>query len=127
MAMACALATSLSSLALSSAASSSIVSSSSSCHQGLRRTGFKLVLAPVGKVSWTEKRNVIVRAAAEEAAGDSTPSAPSDPALVLKLQSELLKKKAKKLELKRKRLVRKRHLRKKGRWPPAKVNKTKNI
>lgn len=34
---------------------------------------------------------------------------------------------AKKIRLRRKRLVRKRHLRKKGRWPPSKMKKGKNV
>ncbi|KAL6530606.1 hypothetical protein OROMI_028495 [Orobanche minor] len=36
-------------------------------------------------------------------------------------------KMARKIRLKRKRLVRKRHLRKKGRWPPSKMKKNKNV
>ena len=34
---------------------------------------------------------------------------------------------AKKIRLRRKRLVRKRRLRKKGRWPPSKMKKLKNV
>lgn len=34
---------------------------------------------------------------------------------------------AKKIRLRRKRLVRKRKLRKKGRWPPSKMKKLKNV
>lgn len=45
----------------------------------------------------------------------------------LKLESDLLKKKAKRAELRRRRLVRKRHMRKKGRWPPSKMAKLKNV
>ena len=51
------------------------------------------------------------------------------PSSGLKLESEadILKKKQKRAELRRKRLVRKRHLRKKGRWPPSKMAKLKNV
>ncbi|KAM1175787.1 hypothetical protein ACFX19_028740 [Malus domestica] len=48
-----------------------------------------------------------------------------------KLQEQLEQKKkmqlAKKIRLRRKRLVRKRKLRKKGRWPPSKMKKLKNV
>ncbi|KAM7272074.1 hypothetical protein ACFE04_031288 [Oxalis oulophora] len=40
---------------------------------------------------------------------------------------KLKMKMAKKIRLRRKRLVRKRHLRKKGRWPPSKMKKLKNV
>ncbi|KAL3637086.1 hypothetical protein CASFOL_019385 [Castilleja foliolosa] len=44
------------------------------------------------------------------------------------LQEQRIKMKlAKKIRLRRKRLVRKRHLRKKGRWPPSKLKKNKNV
>ncbi|KAL3632609.1 hypothetical protein CASFOL_025593 [Castilleja foliolosa] len=44
------------------------------------------------------------------------------------LQEQKMKMKlAKKIRLRRKRLVRKRHLRKKGRWPPSKLKKNKNV
>ncbi|KAK1318247.1 hypothetical protein QJS10_CPB04g00535 [Acorus calamus] len=43
------------------------------------------------------------------------------------LEQRLKMKLAKKLRLRRKRLVRKRHLRKKGRWPPSKMKKNKNV
>ncbi|KAH6818654.1 hypothetical protein C2S51_002257 [Perilla frutescens var. frutescens] len=42
-------------------------------------------------------------------------------------QQRLKMKLAKKIRLRRKRLVRKRHLRKKGRWPPSKLKKNKNV
>jgi 50S ribosomal protein 5 len=66
----------------------------------------------------------------KETAKDSD-SADGDASSVggLKLESEadILKKKQKRAELRRKRLVRKRHLRKKGRWPPSKMAKLKNV
>nr|CAD1833175.1 unnamed protein product [Ananas comosus var. bracteatus] len=43
------------------------------------------------------------------------------------LEQRLKMKLAKKLRLRRKRLVRKRRLRKKGRWPPSKMKKLKNV
>ena len=53
---------------------------------------------------------------------DGTPSG-----LKLESEADILKKKQKRAELRRKRLVRKRHLRKKGRWPPSKMAKLKNV
>ncbi|XP_060177223.1 large ribosomal subunit protein cL37 [Lycium barbarum] len=42
-------------------------------------------------------------------------------------EQKMKMKLAKKIRLRRKRLVRKRHLRKKGRWPPSKMKKNKNV
>ncbi|KAK4272405.1 hypothetical protein QN277_020969 [Acacia crassicarpa] len=42
-------------------------------------------------------------------------------------EQKLRMKLAKKIRLRRKRLVRKRRLRKKGRWPPSKMKKLKNV
>ncbi|KAK1432232.1 hypothetical protein QVD17_09126 [Tagetes erecta] len=52
---------------------------------------------------------------------------PLESKLELKLQQKLKMKLAKKIRLRRKRLVRKRQLRKKGRWPPSKMKKNKNV
>lgn len=52
---------------------------------------------------------------------------PLESKLQLKLDQKLKMKLAKKIRLRRKRLVRKRHLRKKGRWPPSKMKKNKNV
>ncbi|KAL0453289.1 UNVERIFIED_CONTAM: 50S ribosomal protein 5 alpha, chloroplastic [Sesamum latifolium] len=52
---------------------------------------------------------------------------PLESKLQLKLEQKLKMKMAKKIRLRRKRLVRKRHLRKKGRWPPSKLKKNKNV
>lgn len=88
---------------------------------------------------------LIVKASSDVNGTDSTspesPAPPSDskekstPVENLPLQSKIqeleqqrLKMKlAKKIRLRRKRLVRKRHLRKKGRWPPSKMKKNKNV
>ncbi|KAF8049133.1 hypothetical protein N665_2286s0007 [Sinapis alba] len=43
------------------------------------------------------------------------------------LEQRMKMKLAKKIRLRRKRLVRKRKLRKKGRWPPSKMKKLKNV
>lgn len=43
------------------------------------------------------------------------------------LEQKTRMKLAKKIRLRRKRLVQKRHMRKKGRWPPSKVKKHKNV
>ncbi|CAH8290060.1 unnamed protein product [Eruca vesicaria subsp. sativa] len=45
----------------------------------------------------------------------------------LLLEQRMKMKLAKKIRLRRKRLVRKRILRKKGRWPPSKMKKLKNV
>ncbi|KAJ0770451.1 putative 50S ribosomal protein 5 [Helianthus annuus] len=52
---------------------------------------------------------------------------PLESKLELKLQQKMKMKLAKKIRLRRKRLVRKRQLRKKGRWPPSKMRKNKNV
>ncbi|XP_044504945.1 50S ribosomal protein 5, chloroplastic [Mangifera indica] len=44
-----------------------------------------------------------------------------------RLEQKLRMKLAKKIRLRRKRLVRKRRMRKKGRWPPSKMKKLKNV
>ncbi|KAJ6805912.1 50S ribosomal protein 5 alpha, chloroplastic [Iris pallida] len=45
----------------------------------------------------------------------------------LMMEQKLRMKLAKKIRLRRKRLVRKRRMRKKGRWPPSKMKKNKNV
>eukprot|EP00262_Sarcandra_glabra_P021083 TRINITY_DN869_c0_g1_i1.p1 TRINITY_DN869_c0_g1~~TRINITY_DN869_c0_g1_i1.p1 ORF type:complete len:145 (+),score=27.44 TRINITY_DN869_c0_g1_i1:51-485(+) len=52
---------------------------------------------------------------------------PLESKLQLKLEQKLRMKLAKKIRLRRKRLVRKRRMRKKGRWPPSKMKKNKNV
>ncbi|KAI3437021.1 uncharacterized protein J3R85_005747 [Psidium guajava] len=52
---------------------------------------------------------------------------PLESKLQEKAEQKLRMKLAKKIRLRRKRLVRKRRLRKKGRWPPSKVKKLKNV
>uniref|UniRef100_A0A5B7BJM5 50S ribosomal protein 5 n=1 Tax=Davidia involucrata TaxID=16924 RepID=A0A5B7BJM5_DAVIN len=52
---------------------------------------------------------------------------PLESKLQLKLEQKMRMKLAKKIRLRRKKLVRKRHLRKKGRWPPSKMKKNKNV
>lgn len=78
-----------------------------------------------------ECNHIVTHAVAEVLTSEPTveveEKAPSDEVSKLKLESDLLKKKAKRAELRRKRLVRKRHLRKKGRWPPSKMAKLKNV
>ncbi|KAH9738702.1 50S ribosomal protein 5 [Citrus sinensis] len=44
-----------------------------------------------------------------------------------RLEQKMRMKLAKKIRLRRKRLVRKRRMRKKGRWPPSKMKKLKNV
>ncbi|XP_022967912.1 50S ribosomal protein 5 alpha, chloroplastic-like [Cucurbita maxima] len=52
---------------------------------------------------------------------------PLESKLQERLEQKARMKLAKKIRLRRKRLVRKRHLRKKGRWPPSKMKKLKNV
>ncbi|KAL9240054.1 hypothetical protein vseg_014315 [Gypsophila vaccaria] len=52
---------------------------------------------------------------------------PLESKLQLKLEQKMKMKIDKKIRLRRKRLVRKRMMRKKGRWPPSKMQKLKNV
>ncbi|XP_062111888.1 large ribosomal subunit protein cL37 alpha [Humulus lupulus] len=52
---------------------------------------------------------------------------PLESKLKERMEQKLRMKLAKKIRLRRKRLVRKRKLRKKGRWPPSKMKKLKNV
>ncbi|KAH9611999.1 hypothetical protein KSS87_000031, partial [Heliosperma pusillum] len=52
---------------------------------------------------------------------------PLESKLQLKLEQKMKMKLDKKIRLRRKRLVRKRIMRKKGRWPPSKMKKLKNV
>ncbi|KAL9232687.1 hypothetical protein vseg_007768 [Gypsophila vaccaria] len=52
---------------------------------------------------------------------------PLESKLQLKLEQKMKMKIAKKIRLRRNRLNRKRALRKKGRWPPSKMKKLKNV
>ncbi|KAK9122585.1 hypothetical protein Sjap_012187 [Stephania japonica] len=54
-------------------------------------------------------------------------SLPLESKLQERLDQKLKMKLAKKIRLRRKRLVQKRMLRKKGRWPPSKMKKNKNV
>ncbi|KAL3841123.1 hypothetical protein ACJIZ3_025714 [Penstemon smallii] len=57
----------------------------------------------------------------------SVENLPLESKLQIKTEQQIRMKMAKKIRLRRKRLVRKRHLRKKGRWPPSKMKKNKNV
>ncbi|KAF5737602.1 50S ribosomal protein 5 chloroplastic [Tripterygium wilfordii] len=52
---------------------------------------------------------------------------PLESKLQERMEQKMKMKMAKKIRLRRKRLVRKRRLRKKGRWPPSKMKKLKNV
>ncbi|CDP14336.1 unnamed protein product [Coffea canephora] len=87
-----------------------------------------------------ERRAPLAKASAEGANSDG-PELPSESEeedvpiqnlpleskLQLKLEQKMRMKLAKKIRLRRKKLVRKRRLRKKGRWPPSKLKKNKNV
>ena len=64
---------------------------------------------------------------AKEESNLSVEELPLESKLELKLQQKMKMKLAKMIRLRRKRLVRKRQLRKKGRWPPSKMKKNKNV
>ena len=94
------------------------------------------VTAPCASLA--EKRLVLAHAAAE--GGEADAGQPEEPKPVTKIEEMPLESKqkmimeqrarmklAKKLRQRRKRLVRKRRLRKKGRWPPSKMKKLKNV
>ncbi|CAD5167916.1 unnamed protein product [Musa acuminata subsp. malaccensis] len=57
----------------------------------------------------------------------SVENLPLESKMQLKLEQKLRMKLAKKIRLRRKRLLRKRRMRKKGRWPPSKMKKLKNV
>lgn len=59
--------------------------------------------------------------------GVSVDKLPLESKLKERMEQKLRMKLAKKIRLRRKRLVRKRRLRKKGRWPPSKMKKLKNV
>ncbi|KDP42466.1 hypothetical protein JCGZ_00263 [Jatropha curcas] len=81
------------------------------------------------------KRDAIIVKAASSLDIDGTAPKESKEIEELPLESKLKEreeqklkmKMAKKIRLRRKRLVRKRILRKKGRWPPSKMKKLKNV
>ncbi|EES02778.1 hypothetical protein BDA96_03G138900 [Sorghum bicolor] len=88
--------------------------------------------------SFAEKRPVLVHATAD--GSEAGAEQPEEPKPVTKIEDMPLESKqkmimeqrarmklAKKLRQRRKRLLRKRKLRKKGRWPPSKMKKLKNV
>ncbi|CAL4964152.1 unnamed protein product [Urochloa decumbens] len=89
-------------------------------------------------LSFAEKRPVAAHATADGSEADG--EQPEEPKPATKIEEMPLESKqkmimeqrakmklAKKLRQRRKRLVRKRRLRKKGRWPPSKMKKLKNV
>ena len=96
-------------------------------------------IASFSHVSLAKKMTVIVHASADDGATDAAEQ-PEKPKLPLSMENMPLESKqliileqrarmkaAKKLRHRRKRLVQKRRLRKKGRWPPSKMKKLKNV
>ncbi|XP_074584381.1 large ribosomal subunit protein cL37 alpha-like [Curcuma longa] len=97
----------------------------------------------ISSPSLVERRFTIVRASSEmdgkegDEPGDapqeqseaavSVENLPLESKLQMKLEQKLRMKLAKKIRLRRKRLLRKRRMRKKGRWPPSKMKKLKNV
>jgi 50S ribosomal protein 5 len=89
--------------------------------------------------SFAEKRSALVHATTEGSEAGAA-GQPEEPKRATKIEEMPLESKqkmimeqrarmklAKKLRQRRKRLVRKRKLRKKGRWPPSKMKKLKNV
>ncbi|KAJ6806456.1 50S ribosomal protein 5 alpha, chloroplastic [Iris pallida] len=109
----------------------------------LRRGSFHGVRIPTPAHTFGGKRSMVVRASAEIDGSEPDPlppsQAPEGEAVVsvenlpleskqqLMMEQKLRMKLAKKIRLRRKRLVRKRRMRKKGRWPPSKMKKNKNV
>ncbi|XP_048563281.1 50S ribosomal protein 5, chloroplastic [Triticum urartu] len=95
--------------------------------------------ASVSHVSLAKKMPVVVHASAEAGPTDAAeqPEKPKPVASIedmpfeskqqMILEQRARMKVAKKLRQRRKRLVQKRRLRKKGRWPPSKMKKLKNV
>ncbi|KAL5226264.1 hypothetical protein ABZP36_014529 [Zizania latifolia] len=90
--------------------------------------------------SFSKKRPVSVHASAESGADTPDADQPEETKLAASIESMPLESKqkmimeqrarmklAKKLRQRRRRLVQKRRLRKKGRWPPSKMKKLKNV
>ncbi|BAD81162.1 ribosomal protein, chloroplast -like [Oryza sativa Japonica Group] len=90
--------------------------------------------------SFTKKRLVSVHASAEAGAEEAGTDQPEEPKPTVSIETMPLETKqkmimeqrakmklAKKLRQRRRRLVQKRRLRKKGRWPPSKMKKLKNV
>uniref|UniRef100_A0A0D9UZP2 50S ribosomal protein 5, chloroplastic n=1 Tax=Leersia perrieri TaxID=77586 RepID=A0A0D9UZP2_9ORYZ len=90
--------------------------------------------------SFTKKRPVSVHASAEAGAEEAGTDKPEEPKPAASIETMPLETKqkmimeqrakmklAKKLRQRRRRLVQKRRLRKKGRWPPSKMKKLKNV
>ncbi|KAG1327686.1 50S ribosomal protein 5 alpha, chloroplastic [Cocos nucifera] len=90
-----------------------------------------------------EKRSLITHASLETDGNDgselevpplegsaevvSVENLPLESKLQMMLEQKRKMKLAKKIRLRRKRLLRKRRMRKKGRWPPSKMKKNKNV
>ncbi|MBA0734613.1 hypothetical protein Gogos_018513 [Gossypium gossypioides] len=95
----------------------------------------------IGTQSVPSKKRSVMTVKASSASTDGEEQVPAEskkedlPVGQLPLESKMQQmaeqkmkmKMAKKIRLRRKRLVRKRKLRKKGRWPPSKMKKLKNV
>ncbi|KAI3676178.1 hypothetical protein L1987_85779 [Smallanthus sonchifolius] len=98
--------------------------------QGIKQRGTTVVKVSAetdGAEADTESTNNPPSKTKDESSSLSVEELPLESKLELKLQQKMKMKLAKKIRLRRKRLVRKRQLRKKGRWPPSKMKKNKNV
>ncbi|KAG4109672.1 hypothetical protein ERO13_D13G000700v2 [Gossypium hirsutum] len=112
----------------------------------MSRLRLKLINHPqskcsVGRQIVPNKKRLAMKVQASSASTDSEAQLPEEtkkealPVEQLPLESKMQQmteqkmkmKLAKKIRLRRKRLVRKRKMRKKGRWPPSKMKKLKNV
>ncbi|XP_022036975.2 50S ribosomal protein 5, chloroplastic [Helianthus annuus] len=97
--------------------------------EGIKQRGSMVVKASA-EIDGAEANDLPSETKDESSSSSSSLSVeelPLESKLELKLQQKMKMKLAKKIRLRRKRLVRKRQLRKKGRWPPSKMRKNKNV
>ncbi|KAG4109673.1 hypothetical protein ERO13_D13G000700v2 [Gossypium hirsutum] len=104
-------------------------------------TSLPIAVLPIGRQIVPNKKRLAMKVQASSASTDSEAQLPEEtkkealPVEQLPLESKMQQmteqkmkmKLAKKIRLRRKRLVRKRKMRKKGRWPPSKMKKLKNV
>ncbi|KAI7745848.1 hypothetical protein M8C21_028388 [Ambrosia artemisiifolia] len=94
--------------------------------EGIKQRGAMVVKASA-EIDGAEGSDPPSETKDESSSSLSVEELPLESKLELKLQQKMKMKLAKKMRLRRKRLVRKRQLRKKGRWPPSKMKKNKNV
>ncbi|CAI9298864.1 unnamed protein product [Lactuca saligna] len=86
-----------------------------------------MIMKAVAGVDGAEPENTTPAAVEAIDESLSVEKLPLESKVQAQVDQKLKMKLAKKIRMRRKRLVRKRHLRKKGRWPPSKMKKNKNV